>query len=185
MIFHSTHLSVYLSWPSEKSVRYGPRRTRFNPSSSHTKDSKMVQDASLLNTRHYKVRIKGKWRNPEKGVAPSPIPRCSSKWNRSLQVALDDRHQILQLYIYRHRHRHVDIDKNFKTNQREKNNKKNPTKTKIKKSQNKKQCKPQQISVMYNKKLGTLPQIFIFPFYRTVPKMRLIFRYFLMNRSLF
>ena len=28
--------------------------------SSHTKDSKMVLDASLLNTQHYKVCIKGK-----------------------------------------------------------------------------------------------------------------------------
>ena len=27
---------------------------------SHTKDSKMVLDAILLNTQHYKVRIKGK-----------------------------------------------------------------------------------------------------------------------------
>ena len=28
--------------------------------SSHTKDFKMVLDDSLLNTQHYKVRIKGK-----------------------------------------------------------------------------------------------------------------------------
>ena len=34
--------------------------TGFNPRSSHTKDSKMVLDAALLNTQHYKVRIKGK-----------------------------------------------------------------------------------------------------------------------------
>ena len=32
----------------------------FNPRSSHTKDLKMVLDASLLNTQHNKVRIKGK-----------------------------------------------------------------------------------------------------------------------------
>ena len=32
----------------------------FTPRSSHTKDSKMVLDATLLNTHHYKVRIKGK-----------------------------------------------------------------------------------------------------------------------------
>ena len=31
-----------------------------NPRSSHTKDSKMVLDASELNTQHYKARIKGK-----------------------------------------------------------------------------------------------------------------------------
>ena len=31
----------------------------FNPRLSHTKDSKMVLDTTLLNTQHYKVRIKG------------------------------------------------------------------------------------------------------------------------------
>ena len=34
----------------------------FNSRSSHTKDSKMELDASLLNTQH-QVRVKGKWRN--------------------------------------------------------------------------------------------------------------------------
>ena len=32
----------------------------FNPRSSYTEDSKMVLDAALLSTQHYKVRIKGK-----------------------------------------------------------------------------------------------------------------------------
>ena len=32
----------------------------------------MVLDASLLNTQHYKVQIKGKWNNPGEGVA-SPL----------------------------------------------------------------------------------------------------------------
>ena len=44
----------------------------FNPRSSHTKDSKTVLDATLLNTQYYKVTIKVKWSNPGKGVAPSP-----------------------------------------------------------------------------------------------------------------
>ena len=35
------------------------------------KTQKMVLDATLLNTQHYKVRIKVKWSNPEKGVAPT------------------------------------------------------------------------------------------------------------------
>ena len=35
-------------------------RLGFNPRSSHTKDSKMVLDAALLRTQHYKVKIKGK-----------------------------------------------------------------------------------------------------------------------------
>ena len=42
------------------------------------KTLKMVLDTSLLNSQQYKVRIKGKWSNPGKGVAPSPTPRCSS-----------------------------------------------------------------------------------------------------------
>ena len=41
------------------------------------KTQKMVLGVSLLNTQHYKVRIKGKWSIPGKGVAPSPTPWCS------------------------------------------------------------------------------------------------------------
>ena len=33
----------------------------------------MILDASLLNNQHYNVQIKGKWNNPGKGVAPSPM----------------------------------------------------------------------------------------------------------------
>ena len=47
------------------------RRLGFHPRLSHTKDSKMVLDTSLLNTQHYKVRIKSKWSHPGDGVAPS------------------------------------------------------------------------------------------------------------------
>ena len=32
---------------------------------------------SLCLTQHYKVQIKCKWSNPEKGVVPSPTPQCS------------------------------------------------------------------------------------------------------------
>ena len=35
-----------------------------------------------------------KWRNPGKGVAPSPTPQCSSYWKGSLPVALDYSHQL-------------------------------------------------------------------------------------------
>ena len=45
------------------------RETGLNLKSSHTKDLKMVLDATLLNTQHYKVRIEVKWSNPGKGVA--------------------------------------------------------------------------------------------------------------------
>ena len=33
----------------------------------------MVFDATLLNTQHYKIMIKGKWNNPGNGLVPSPI----------------------------------------------------------------------------------------------------------------
>ena len=47
------------------------------------KTQKMVLNASLLNIQHYKVQIKGNWSNPEKGVAPSTTPWCSSYLLRS------------------------------------------------------------------------------------------------------
>ena len=53
------------------------------------KTQKMVLDASLLNTQHYKVRIKGKVKQSREGVAPSPTPWCSSYRKGSLRVTLD------------------------------------------------------------------------------------------------
>ena len=53
------------------------------------KTQKMVFDASLLNPQDYKVRIKGRWCNPMKGVAPSSTPWRSSFQKESLQVALN------------------------------------------------------------------------------------------------
>ena len=47
-------------WHNGQSVRQWPGRPRFNPRWSHTKASKMVLYATLINTQHYKVRIKGK-----------------------------------------------------------------------------------------------------------------------------
>ena len=45
----------------------------FNPRSSHTKDSKMVLDTTLLNTQHYQARIKGKVEQScGNGAAPPP-----------------------------------------------------------------------------------------------------------------
>ena len=41
-----------------------------------SKTPKMVLDTALLNTQHYKVRIKGKGNE----VAPSLTPRCSCYW---------------------------------------------------------------------------------------------------------
>ena len=51
------------------------------------KTQKMVLYATLLNTQYYKVRVK--WSNPGKGVAPSPTPRCSSYRKVSLRVNHD------------------------------------------------------------------------------------------------
>ena len=53
------------------------------------KTQKMVLDASLLSTQHYKVRIKGKVEQSRKGVAPSPTHWCSSYRKGSLRVTLD------------------------------------------------------------------------------------------------
>ena len=72
-------------------------RSGFNLRLNHTKDSKMVLDASLLKTQHYKVWIKSKLEQPEKGVAPLPTPWCGSYWKGSLRVTLV---YCRQLYIF-------------------------------------------------------------------------------------
>ena len=53
------------------------------------KTQKMVLHASLLNTQHYKVQIKGKVEQPREGVAPSRTLWCSSYRKGSLRVTLD------------------------------------------------------------------------------------------------
>ena len=63
------------------------------------KTQKMVLDASLLNTQHYKVRIKGKVEQSREGVVPSPSPWCSSYRKGSLRVTLDYGRQ-LYFYFY-------------------------------------------------------------------------------------
>ena len=64
------------------------------------KTQKMVLDASLLNTQHYKVRIKGKVEQSREGVAPSPTHWCSSYRKGSLRVTLDYGRQLYYLYIW-------------------------------------------------------------------------------------
>ena len=82
------------------------------------KTQKMVLDASLFNTQHYKVRIKVKWSNPGKGVAPSPTPWCSklSKrepsghprlWLPTLLLLY------IYIYIYVHSCLHTIINRNI------------------------------------------------------------------------
>ena len=63
------------------------------------KTQKMVLDASLFNTQHYKVRIKGKVEPPREGVAPSPTSWCSSYRKGSLQVTLDYGRQLYFTYL--------------------------------------------------------------------------------------
>ena len=64
------------------------------------KTQKMVLDASLLNTQHYKVRIKVKVEQSREGVTPSPTPWCSSYRKGSLRVTLDYGRQ-LYFFFYR------------------------------------------------------------------------------------
>ena len=60
----------------------------------------MVLDASLLNTQHYKVRIKGKVKQSKEGVAPSPTPWSSSYRKGSLRVTLDYGRQLYFIISY-------------------------------------------------------------------------------------
>ena len=87
-----------------QSVRQWSVTPGFNFRSIHTKDSKnMILDASLLNTQHYKVLIKGKWSNPGKGVALLLTLWRSSCWKRSLRVAFGywwPTYLCIYIYIY-------------------------------------------------------------------------------------
>ena len=47
-------------------------RPWFNPKLSHTKDSKMVLDATLLNSQHYMLRIKGAMEQSKKSSSTFP-----------------------------------------------------------------------------------------------------------------
>ena len=69
----------------------------------------MVLDASLLNTQHYKVRIKGKVEQSREGVALSPTPWCSSYRKGSLRVTLDYGRQLYLLLLMRGLFRDTDI----------------------------------------------------------------------------
>ena len=66
------------------------------------KTQKMVFDASLLTTQHYKVQIKGKVeQSRETKSKPSPTPWCCSYWKGSLWVAFDYSRPIyIYIYIY-------------------------------------------------------------------------------------
>ena len=75
----------------------GPGDLGSIPSRVIPKTQKMVLDASLLNTQHYKVRIKGKVEQSREGVAPSPTHWCSSYRKGSFRVTLDYGRQLYLL----------------------------------------------------------------------------------------
>ena len=108
--FFALHLLVvkfgilYSIWPDiGPGVRVfanGPGDLGSIPGRVIPKTQKMVLDASLLNTQHYKVRIKGKVEQSREGVAPSPTPWCSSYRKGSLRVTLDYGPQLYLTYLY-------------------------------------------------------------------------------------
>ena len=63
---------------------------------------KIGLDTSLLNTKPYKVWIKGKCCNPRKGVVPTLIPRCSSFCKRAFSSPSTPVGQLnfICMYIY-------------------------------------------------------------------------------------
>ena len=94
---------IYISWRKHEPgigmmVRLftnGPGDLGSIPGRVIPKTQKMVLDASLLNTKHYKVQIKGKVEQARERVAPSPTASCSSYRKGSLCVTLDYGRQLL------------------------------------------------------------------------------------------
>ena len=71
------------------------------------KIQKMVLDASLLKTQHYKVRIK--WSNPRNGVAPSATPGVVAVEKGTLRSSST---KVTKFTIYKgknHHHDHVTL----------------------------------------------------------------------------
>ena len=58
----------------------------------------LIPPCLTLSNIRYVSKIK--WRNPGKGVAPSPTPRCSSYWKGSLRVTLDYGRQLYFFYLF-------------------------------------------------------------------------------------
>ena len=61
---------MHKKYPRGGSALQWPGRPGSIPGRVIPKTQKMIFDASLLKTQYYKIRIKGKWSNPGKGVAP-------------------------------------------------------------------------------------------------------------------
>ena len=86
-----------ITWLAVRVFANGPGDLGSIPGRVIPKTQKMVLDASLLNTQHYKVRIKGKVEQSREGVAPSPTLWCSSYRKGSLRVTLDYGSQLLHV----------------------------------------------------------------------------------------
>ena len=93
----------------ENRLANGPGDLGSIPGRVIPKTQKMVLDASLLSTQHYKVRIKGKVEQSREGVAPSTTPWCSSYQKGSLPVTLDYGRQLYFTYALLHPGYHSSI----------------------------------------------------------------------------
>ena len=92
-------ISIFISINYIRVFANGPGDLGSIPGRVIRKTQKMVLNASLLNTQHYKVRIKGKVEQSREGVAPSPTHWCSSYRKGSLRVTLDYGRQLYFFYI--------------------------------------------------------------------------------------
>ena len=100
-IFAPTYLCIVLDIGLAVRVfANGPGDLGSIPGRVIPKTQKMVLDASLLNTQHYRVRIKGKVEQSREGVAPSLTPWCSSYRKGCLRVTLDYGRQLYFLLTY-------------------------------------------------------------------------------------
>ena len=99
-----TYIYIYIYLPdiglAVRVFANGPGDLGSIPGRVIPKTQKMVLDTSLLNTQHYKVRIKGKVEQSREGVAPSPTPWCSSYRKGSLRVTLDYGRPLYFFYLY-------------------------------------------------------------------------------------
>ena len=80
---------------------------------SYLRLKNMLLDTLLLNTQHYKVRIKGIVEQSGKGVAPSPTPRCGSNWKGSLRVTRVYSRELYLFFTYRQKENMMLLYDNF------------------------------------------------------------------------
>ena len=99
-IYIYIYKGIYISKTSVRVFANGPGDLGSIPGRVIPKTQKMVLDASLLNTQHYKVWIKGKVGPSREGVAPSPTLWCSSYRKGGLRVTLNYGRQLYFTYIY-------------------------------------------------------------------------------------